>query len=82
MRRKAMFIAVVAALVLMICGSTLLAPIIDPHEHVLWFISYWFACAWVTILALLLALFDLLLVRRDGRIERENLRRQVSGRQQ
>jgi len=77
-RRKIMFAAVLAALVLMICGSTLLAPILDPHQHPIWFLLYWLACGWVTVLALLLALFDLLLVSRDGRTLRQNLQRQIA----
>jgi hypothetical protein len=79
LRRKTMFAAVAVALLFMVCGSSFLQSILDPHEHPVWFILYWFACAWVTVLALLLGLFDLLLTRRDARVQRENLRLQFSG---
>jgi protein-S-isoprenylcysteine O-methyltransferase Ste14 len=77
-RRKAMVAAVVVALALVLCGATVLRQPLNPHEHAVRFVLYWFACAWVTVLALLLAVFDLLMVRRDGRALRENLQRQFS----
>ena len=79
LRRKTMFAAVAVALLLMVCGSSFLQSILDPHEHPAWFILYWFACAWVTVLALLLGIFDLLLTRRDGRAQQENLQGRFSG---
>ena len=66
-RRKTMFGAVFAALVMLFCGATFLAPMLDPHVRPGWFISYWFACAWITVTVALLALFDLLLVRAQAR---------------
>jgi protein-S-isoprenylcysteine O-methyltransferase Ste14 len=78
LRRKTMVAALAVALLLMVCGSSFLQSILDPHEHPVWFILYWFACAWVTVLALLLGIFDLLLTRRDGRAQRQNLQRHFS----
>lgn len=77
-RRSAMFGVVLLALMMMVGGSTFLATLLDPREHPARFIVFWIACAWVTISALLLAVFDALMVRRDGRVLRENLRRQFS----
>jgi hypothetical protein len=74
LRRKTMFAAVAVALLLMVCGSSVLQSVLDPHDHPVWFILYWFACAWMTVLALLLGIFDLLLTRRDARAQRRNLR--------
>lgn len=73
-RRKTMFVVVLGALLLVFAGSTFLQAPLDPHEHLLWFILYWLACAWLTLLAILLALFDLLMVRADGRARRKQLR--------
>lgn len=44
------------------------------------FIGFWIACAWLTITVLVLALFDMVLVVREGRRERRELRRKIFGR--
>lgn len=77
-RRKVMFAAVIVALLLLFCGSTFLAPVLDPHLRPGWFISYWFVCAWITATAALLAVFDLLLVRARARAERRSLTQKIS----
>lgn len=78
MRRALMVGCVVVALLLIVGGSTVFNSALNPHEHPVWFILYWIACGWVTILALLLAMFDLLVVRREARAQRENLERQYA----
>jgi len=77
-RRMLMAGAVLVSLALMVCGSSLIDSLLDPHEHPTRFIVFWLACGWVTILALLLAVFDILMVRKEGRALRENLQRQAS----
>jgi protein-S-isoprenylcysteine O-methyltransferase Ste14 len=72
-RRKAMFAVVLVALVMLFAGATVLTALLDPRAHPGWFISYWFFCAWITMLAILLAVFDLLLVRSQERAERRRL---------
>ena len=52
---------------MLFCGATFLAPVLDPKTRPGWFIFYWLACAWVTVTAVLLAIFDLLLVRAQAR---------------
>jgi len=69
-RRMTMFIIVIVALVLLFLGSTFLGPVLDPKVHPGWFIFYWAVCAWVTMTAVLLAIFDLLLVRAQARAAR------------
>ena len=66
-RRKTMAVTLVIAVVLTIAGLTFLRPWLDPHEHPWRFILFWLACAWEIVLVLLLALFDLLLVRAQTR---------------
>ena len=66
-RRKTMFVLLVVALVLLFAGSTLLHSILNPHAHLVWFILYWLVCGWLTVTAMLLALFDLLVVRAQAR---------------
>ena len=63
------------ALSMIIIGSTLLAPAISPREHTVTFIVYWAICAWVTFTVILLALFDLLVVKRDARTLRKTMER-------
>jgi protein-S-isoprenylcysteine O-methyltransferase Ste14 len=62
-RRKTMFVVLVVALVLLFSGSTFLQSNLNPHEHPVWVIFYWLVCAWLTVTAMLLALFDMLVVR-------------------
>ena len=73
MRRKAMFWTMLLAVIMLFCGATFLAPLLEAHLHPGRFILYWLACAWVTITAVLLAIFDLLLVRAQARTERREL---------
>jgi len=62
-----MFVAVLVAVALLFSGSTFLKPVLDPRVHPSSFILFWFACAWITLLAALLAVFDMLLVRAQAR---------------
>ena len=79
-RRWAMFLVLLAALLMAVSGATLLREVLDPRERTLWFILFWLACAWLTVSALLLALFDILLTRAAGRAARRALRGQYSKR--
>jgi hypothetical protein len=73
-RRKTMTTALLAAVVMLMAGLTILRPWLNPHEHPWRFILFWFACAWDTVLVLLLALLDMLLVRAQARQTRKILR--------
>ena len=73
-----MAVSLVLALVLLGAGLTVLRPWLDPHEHPFRFILFWLVCAWETVLVLLLALFDLLLVRAQARAARKALQQQIS----
>ncbi len=72
-RRRAMLITLVVALILLFAGTTLLQPVLSAREHPGWFILFWLACAWLTLTSLLLALFDLLMVRAQTRAARKIL---------
>jgi hypothetical protein len=65
-RRKAMFILVLGALVLLFSGTTFLQSALNPRQHPVWFILFWLLCAWLTLTATLLAIFDLLVVRLEA----------------
>ena len=71
-----MAITLVIAVVLTIAGLTVLRPWLDPQEHPWRFILYWLVCAWEIVLVLLLALFDLLLLRAQTRAAKKLLEKQ------
>jgi hypothetical protein len=73
-RRKTMFVLLVAAMALLFCGSTFLQTLLSPREHPGWFIFYWVICGWLALTAMLLAIFDLLIVKLEARKARRALR--------
>ena len=73
-RRKTMALSLLAAVIMVGAGLTILRPWLNPHEHPWRFILYWFVCAWDTLLVLLLALLDMLLVRAQARAARRAMR--------
>ena len=77
-RRKTMFVAVLVALVFLFSGSTFLQSALNPREHPVWFILFWLVCAWLALTALLLAVFDMLMVRSAARKAERILRSQIS----
>ena len=79
-RRKTMGFSLVIAVVMVVAGLTVLRPWLDPHEHPWRFIFFWFACAWETLLVLLLALLDLLLIRAQARAARKAFQEKFSQR--
>ena len=77
-RRKMMIGAILIAATLALCGVTLLADFLSPRERPLWFIGYWLGCAWMTLLAILLSVFDLLMARAQARALDKILRDQLA----
>jgi len=71
-----MFITLLGAMLIAFAGSTFVE--INPREHPWYFVIFWLACAWLTVTALLLAAFDLLMVRAQSRAEKRKLRRDLS----
>lgn len=77
-RRKLMIATVLVAFGMLIAGSTVLHGVLNPREHPVWFILFWFACGWLTLLAILLAIFDVLIVRTQAHAARRVLRGEFS----
>jgi hypothetical protein len=69
-----MFILLVIAFLLLVSGSTFLRSLLNPREHLVWSLLFWFTCLWLTLTALLLAIFDLLIVRLEARRAQKDLR--------
>ena len=70
-RRQLMFYSVLGALVMLFLGSAVLYSWL--RQNPILFIIYWALCGWVTVIAMLLAIFDLLIVRGTARRERKRL---------
>lgn len=70
-RRAVMFYSVLTVLGLVFAGSTFFWPTL--REHPLLFIGYWGLCAWITLLSVLLAIYDMASIRIAARRERERL---------
>jgi hypothetical protein len=76
-RRKAMVFLLALAVLLLILGGTLLAPWLNPREHLFGALVFWMGCIWLTLTAMLLAIFDLLIVRSEARRAQSALREQL-----
>ncbi len=70
-----MFFVMLSALVMLFFGATFLDGWL--REHPVLFLFYWLACAWATLTAVLLALYDLLVIRAEVRRERRRLAAEI-----
>ena len=50
-----------------------------PREHFFRFAFYWLAVGWLTMVAALLAIYDLLMLRVQHRLVRRELRQRILG---
>ena len=73
-----MLILLAVAVILLISGSTFLESLLNPREHLIWALFFWLTCMWLTLTALMLAMFDLLMVRWEGRRAERQLREKFS----
>ena len=76
-RRRVMFLTLVIAMLMLFFGTTFLQPLLSSREHPGWFILFWVACAWLTLTAFLLGLFDLLMLRAQDRTARKILHKKL-----
>ncbi len=79
MRRSILFGLVLVALLMVFAGSVLLDPWLEANT--LGFLVYWGICAWLTLTAFLLAIYDLLAVRREAIRERRRLKAEAFGKE-
>jgi hypothetical protein len=77
MRRNTMFFVVLAAVLMLFGGSTFLSEFLISRPT--YFIFYWGICAWLTVLSLLLAIYDLLVVRAQARSMKKRLQTELLG---
>jgi len=76
-RRQTMFGTVGLAVAMVAIGAFLAWEGLAASPFL--FLLYWGLCAWLAITALLIAIFDLLIVFRAGRRARKDLARQLAG---
>lgn len=70
-----MFYCSLGSVVILFFGSTVLASTL--RNHVVIFVLWWFACAWLMITSVLLAVFDMLMIRVTARREKRELARRI-----
>jgi hypothetical protein len=76
-RRNTMFILLLVAPVLLVSGTTFLQTTLNPRERPIWFILFWIVCGWLTVTALLVAMFDLLIVKLESRRAQYSMRQNL-----
>ena len=81
LRRLTMFYVVIAAMLMAFCGDLFVSDWLDFRHHLTRFAVYWLACGWLTLLAALLAMYDLLLLRVQHRLLHRKLRERMLGRE-
>ena len=74
-RRTMMFYTTLASLVLLFLGATVLDARLVAHPF--WFVAWWGVCAWLMLAAVLLAVFDLLMLRVAARRAKRDLAKKV-----
>jgi uncharacterized membrane protein YdcZ (DUF606 family) len=79
LRRVTMFYVVLAAMFMALAGDVVFEGWLGGREHLLRFVLYWLGCALLTILAALLAIYDLLMLRIQHRLLRKKLRARMLG---
>ncbi len=74
-----MFYVVVADMLMVFVGDVFLGGWLDYHQHLSRFVFYWLIVAWLTILAALLAVYDLIMMRVQHRLMERQLREKILG---
>jgi TRAP-type C4-dicarboxylate transport system permease small subunit len=76
-RRKAMVFCLAFAVLMLLAGFTVFQTTLNPREHPWFVISFWIACVWLTFTAMLIAIFDLLIIRQEARRAQRALREKL-----
>lgn len=74
LRRKVLGGVLGTALAMVLIGACLIDRWLS--GHILLFLLYWGACAWFTVLALLMALFEILMVKAASRADLKRAQRE------
>jgi hypothetical protein len=74
-RRSMMFYSSLGSVVMVFVGAVVIDGTL--RQHLIAFVLWWAACAWLMLASLLLAVFDILLIRAAGRRARRDLARTI-----
>jgi len=77
-RRTVLFFVVLVAMLMAFVGAVPLGGWLTTERPIL-FLLYWGACAWLTVLSILLALYDMLMLRQEAKRERRRIKSEVFG---
>lgn len=75
-RRRVMIGLILAASFMVFAGTLFFQDFLMARPW--WFVLYWLVCAWITLTAVLLALYDMLMVRLAARQARRKLREEMA----
>ncbi len=76
-RRSVLFIVMIIIMAMLFCGVVFFDRWLAKHPIL--FLLYWGACLWFTGLSILMALYDMLMVRKAGIISRRKLAEEMKG---
>jgi hypothetical protein len=77
LRRNVMLWVMVAAMVMLFLGAWLMSD--DwARKHVFLYFAYWAACGWLTLTGLLLAMFDMLVIRAAAKAMRRRIEQDIA----
>ena len=65
------------AVLMLLAGFTVFQTAMNPREHPWFVILFWVGCVWLTFTAMLLAIFDLLIIRMEARRAQRALREKL-----
>jgi hypothetical protein len=74
-RRGLMFHLALSAVVMVFVGGVVLDTFLRARPII--FLGFWGVCAWLTVSVILLAVFDMLIVRAEGRAARRKLEQEL-----
>ena len=72
-----MVLLLALAVLMLLAGFTVFQSALNPREHPWFVVLFWVACIWLTFTAMLLAFFDLLIIRLEARRVQRALREKL-----
>ena len=77
LRRNLMLWLMLAAMGMLFLGWVLI-PTEWAHRHYVMYFAYWAVCLWLTIAGMLLAVFDMLIIRAAGQAMRRRIEQDIA----
>lgn len=77
LRRNLMLWLMLVAMLMLFLGAWLISDS-WAREHVWVYFAYWAVCTWLTLAGMLLAVFDILIIRAAGRAMRRQIEKDIA----